>query len=1818
MKKSTICKRSNFKKLFPQLPTLILLLSLFAFDVSAQCTLDAGCRRDMDESCVGAADGQVSVITSGGTAPITFLWSANAGSATTPVVSGLPAGLYTVTATDMNGCIDICAAQVNIGSDTNSPIVTCADFTASFDDCPAGLGPNTPNGVWFPIGPAGGFTAASGGSYSMFLDLSTCISDNCTDLEDIEVTLFSSYIESSTACAITLVNEFSVRDQAGNISPDRIITRFTIEDMSGTPPMIVCPPNVTLECDESTVPLIDGGTLPNPSAMDACDPAPMLAYSDTFTPGSCDQNRVIERTWTAINACGITSSCMQTITVQDTEGPVVTCAEFTATYDGCPGPLGPNTPNGAWIAVGPDGGFTAASGGIYSVTVDLTSCVVDNCGPLENLEVSLHSSYVENRTSCAVTLVNEFSVRDECGNVAADRVITKITVQDVEAPVVTCAPFTATYDGCPAPLGPNTPTGNWISIPASGTFLAASGGIYSVTVDLNGCVSDNCTNLEDMEWSLHSSYEENRTSCSVTLVNELSIRDECGLISPDRVITKITVQDVEAPVVTCADFTETYTGCPSGLGPNTPNGVWFAVGADGGFTAASGGIYTVPVDLTSCVSDNCTDLEDIEVTLHSSYEENRTDCQVTLVNEFSVRDACGLVSPDKFITKITVQDDEAPEVSCADFTATFTGCPSGLGPNTPNGVWFPIGADGGFTAASGGSFTIPVDLTPCVSDNCTSLPEIEYTLHSSYEEGRTDCQVTLVNEFSLRDECGNISNDRVITRITIMDDEAPEVTCDEFVATFNRCPDPLGPNTPNGVWFAIGADGGFTTAVGGSSTAFLDLSGCIMDNCQDLAELEVTLHSSYEENRVPGCSVDILNEFNVRDACENIALGRIVFRGQIRFDGDPPTIVCPAEAVVECLSPTDPSVTGMATGSSECGDVMITFNDEFTPSCGMTGTIVRTWIATDACGKTSSCTQNIVIVDTTPPTIVCPADLTINCEDSIDPSNVGMATATDGCSGPPVLTFSDFSTQESSGCGQFTYTITRTWEAVDDCGQSSTCVQIIEVEDVEGPMITCSADMTVECEEDIEANVSLVVATDNCDIPEVTFVGPILIAGQADCDGAVYEVTYTATDVCGNTPAVCTQTWTLRNNGPIITCPAPVTVECGEDIVVDPSDVTVVTSCGSTFTTEVFGPNVYDGLPNCPGSRYVYRYLVTDECGRVAVCSREFFIENDAPTITCSPDQIVTCEDEIITDPEQMITFTTSCDLEADIEVDGPNLVGGVPTCNGAQYDVTYTVTDPCGRSATCTIRWTLSNSGPSIVMCAPDRIVECNADIVSEPELLEVELACGTYQIFPSNIFAINGLGNCPGAQYGITYQVFDVCGRSASCTQVWTIENEAPRVIPPNPIVVACLDDVNPNIFDAEVETSCGLAIERREIIGPIYDEDQPLCTGSVVTFLYSFWDECGRMTCEAQTVTINPGAAAGPEFDDVYVECDLLPVAPTSLTACGIDYDLTMSEKIKERPGSSDDYKVIRTYSGTDECGNIFMFDQTIFVRCDASPQQGSDKLCMLSDAGWADQEYVMEHPIFSKVKVTPDNPLVIGHGERMLLIHDYACIANLLPIPGKPRIFSYDMNVVDLYEENNCTGEFSEPVRKSIFENSLLSQLIALNLNFQVNPQAAGIDVTQLCIEIDPKLLDELGSNTTIAALYELAEKAISGGYTGNTYRLSNEIRRVLEYFTDCPSYPCEIEVDNLGYSDRVPQGFANFEIYPNPAVDQLNIIVKDVQEELTIKIYSNIGEVVFDKSIKSSTYDQITIDHLPEGMYHTVLLKENRVVQTEKFIKVNEF
>jgi hypothetical protein len=207
--------------------------------------------------------------------------------------------------------------------------------------------------------------------------------------------------------------------------------------------------------------------------------------------------------------------------------------------------------------------------------------------------------------------------------------------------------------------------------------------------------------------------------------------------------------------------------------------------------------------------------------------------------------------------------------------------------------------------------------------------------------------------------------------------------------------------------------------------------------------------------------------------------------------------------------------------------------------------IDRTWIVTDDCGNSSTCLQTILIVDTTPPVITtCPVDVTIECTDSTLPSFTGTAVATDNCDSAPIVTWSDVTIGGEGYCGA-EYGITRTWLATDDCGNTSTCVQIIEIRDNVAPQ--CSTqDITIT--EIINPDTGYVVltpemidggSTDNCGGPVFFEIFPDTLYCENEGENIV---TLTVTDQCGNT-STCTAVVTLDCIDPCVEVVAWVNLE---------------------------------------------------------------------------------------------------------------------------------------------------------------------------------------------------------------------------------------------------------------------------------------------------------------------------------------------------------------------------------------------------------------------------------------------------------------------------------------------------------------------------------------------------------------------------------------------------------------------------------------------------------------------------------------------------
>ena len=177
-------------------------------------------------------------------------------------------------------------------------------------------------------------------------------------------------------------------------------------------------------------------------------------------------------------------------------------------------------------------------------------------------------------------------------------------------------------------------------------------------------------------------------------------------------------------------------------------------------------------------------------------------------------------------------------------------------------------------------------------------------------------------------------------------------------------------------------------------------------------------------------------------------------------DSSPPSFVevLPVDITVECDNIPAPA---NLTATNNCGAATVTFNEiKNNSSCPNNYVLLRTWTATDDCGLSTSYTQTISVQDNTAPTFigVLPIDTTVECDNIPEPENLA---ATDNC-GTATVTFNEV--RNNSNCPN-SYTLLRTWTAIDDCGTSVSFTQTISVEDNIPPSLLTSLDseITLEC-----------------------------------------------------------------------------------------------------------------------------------------------------------------------------------------------------------------------------------------------------------------------------------------------------------------------------------------------------------------------------------------------------------------------------------------------------------------------------------------------------------------------------------------------------------------------------------------------------------------------------------------------------------------------------------------------------------------------------------------------------------------------------------
>jgi len=98
-------------------------------------------------------------------------------------------------------------------------------------------------------------------------------------------------------------------------------------------------------------------------------------------------------------------------------------------------------------------------------------------------------------------------------------------------------------------------------------------------------------------------------------------------------------------------------------------------------------------------------------------------------------------------------------------------------------------------------------------------------------------------------------------------------------------------------------------------------------------------------------------------------------------DTQNPRITAPDDATYQCASDVPPASPSQATAGDNCGAPTVTVSESNNGGAGSPSSpliITRTYTATDSASLTASDTQTITVIDNTPPSITCPANIVVD------------------------------------------------------------------------------------------------------------------------------------------------------------------------------------------------------------------------------------------------------------------------------------------------------------------------------------------------------------------------------------------------------------------------------------------------------------------------------------------------------------------------------------------------------------------------------------------------------------------------------------------------------------------------------------------------------------------------------------------------------------------------------------------------------------------------------------------------------------------------
>jgi len=464
-----------------------------------------------------------------------------------------------------------------------------------------------------------------------------------------------------------------------------------------------------------------------------------------------------------------------------------------------------------------------------------------------------------------------------------------------------------------------------------------------------------------------------------------------------------------------------------------------------------------------------------------------------------------------------------------------------------------------------------------------------------------------------------------------------------------------------------------------------------------------------------------------------------------------PTVLC-RDTTLLCTGTLEylDSIPGLYTIADNCTPsiyLKVTHSDQIQMmDCGNDtfSMVRRTWTVIDPWGRLGSCTQKISLLRPSKSDIDFPNDTVIYCPDiNTSPELVGQPTL----NGQPLDKFCGWSLRFDdvifAKCGQ-TKKIFRTWSVLDCCSLTDTTVsQLIQISDTTRPVIVCLGPDTISTFTNCEAKYvipAILSAYDSCHGNSLTTI--VRVDGlQIAVPGSIlflemgsHTLQYIVSDPCGNSSTCTVLLEVVDKQAPGFWCIDSIQISLPADLIYlkasDFQSIEALDNCSlvgielrrsADFCADGQDHTKYgDSVAFCcndVNKTFNLIFLATDIFGNKDSCLvTAVVLDKLSPTLNCEQDTTIKCGDPQPAWKNPLLGLTDNCLDSVKIKID--TIINNINLCGIGQITRRIIATDKSNNRDTCfqTIRIPAGDTLlPSEILLIHDtlKIVGCRASLL-------------------------------------------------------------------------------------------------------------------------------------------------------------------------------------------------------------------------------------------------------------------------------------------------------------------------------------------------------------------------------------------------------------------------------------------------------------------------------------------------------------------------